>query len=182
MALGVHCNCPATNNNDMRDPSRVSREPVKNSRGDPAISRTAGHIRIGFPCRRGLDMSVITAGAIIIGHRASRAERRGLIEHFRKASPRTAFVVLLGRDEDEFEGADFNCPADNPPLWCRQLIRLLREYSRRPAFRHLERFLVESVAYSCAFRHGISLALGVLGWRPHRSSRRSSCRNAKPWQ
>lgn len=96
---------------EYRDSLLKVRGELLQSLGRPVISV------LGSRAAMALNMSAIAAGAIVIGHRASHAERRGPIEHFRNASPRTGIVVLLGRDEHEFEEADFNCPADNPPLW-----------------------------------------------------------------
>ncbi len=53
----------------------------------------------------------------MIGHGAPWQERLKLIAHFRETLPGVPIVALLRRRDNVFNRADFNCPADNPPLW-----------------------------------------------------------------
>ena len=62
---------------------------------------------------------------VVIGHGAPWLEREGLIAHFREALPGVPIVALLRHNDDSFSDADFNCPADNPPLWERTVIQAL---------------------------------------------------------
>ena len=54
---------------------------------------------------------------IVIGHGALRSERQYLVTRFRKEIPVVAIVSLLRSTDEPFIEADFNIPADNPPLW-----------------------------------------------------------------
>jgi len=56
-------------------------------------------------------------GVVVIGHRAPWLERDGLVAHFREVLPGVPIVALLRSNDDPFTDADFNCRADNPPLW-----------------------------------------------------------------
>jgi DNA-binding NtrC family response regulator len=89
------------------------REEILQSLGHPVISAK------GTCAARSLDLSGVSPGVIVIGHRASRKERQELIAYFRKTVPHVPIVALLGRLDADFEEVDFNCPADNPPLWVR---------------------------------------------------------------
>jgi hypothetical protein len=71
-----------------------------------------------------------TIGVVVIGHGASRSEREQLVTYFRAALPGASIVVLLRCGEDPFNGADFNCPADNPPLWQRTVSEALQRAKR----------------------------------------------------
>lgn len=74
-----------------------------------------------------LDRSLLRQpiGVIVIGHGTSRSDRHALISHFREVLPCVPIVVLLGKRDIEFNGADYNCPGDNPPLWIRTVRRAL---------------------------------------------------------
>ena len=61
----------------------------------------------------------------MIGHGASRQERQGLIDHFRQAVPGVSLVALLRSRDDDFNAVDYNCQADDPPLWVRTVIQAL---------------------------------------------------------
>jgi len=74
---------------------------------------------------RGLGVFDPVIGVVVIGHGAPWLEREGLIAHFREALPRVPIVALLRHNDDSFSDADFNCPADNPPLWERTVIQAL---------------------------------------------------------
>jgi hypothetical protein len=77
---------------------------------------------LGSANARGLEVSDPTIGVVVIGHGATRSEREQLIAYFRDALPGAPIVLLLRTAEDPFNDADFNCPADNPPLWERTVI------------------------------------------------------------
>ena len=66
----------------------------------------------------------------MIGHGASRSEREQLVTYFQNTLPGVPIVVLLRSGEDPFKGADFNCPADNPPLWERMVVEALQRAKR----------------------------------------------------
>jgi hypothetical protein len=52
-------------------------------------------------------------------------ERDGLVAHFREVLPGVPIIALLRSNDDPFTDADFNCPADNPPLWERTVTQAL---------------------------------------------------------
>jgi len=56
-------------------------------------------------------------GVVVVGHGAPWRERESLIGYFRKLLPGIPLVALLRKTDHPFSGADFNCSADNPPLW-----------------------------------------------------------------
>ena len=61
----------------------------------------------------------------MIGHGASRQERQGLI-NFRKAVPGVPLVALLrSMRDDDFSTVDYNCRADDPPLWVRTVTQAI---------------------------------------------------------
>lgn len=84
---------------------------------------------------RNLKIPDLTIGVVVIGHGATRSEREQLITYFRNALPGVPIVVLLRAGEDPFNGADFNCPADNPPLWERTVIEALGRRRAECSFR-----------------------------------------------
>lgn len=93
-----------------------------------AILKRAGYQVIsvlGFPNACGLHVDDSTIGVVVIGHGAPWLEREGLIEHFRETLPGIPIAALLRPSDDPFTGADFNCPADNPPLWERTVMEAL---------------------------------------------------------
>jgi len=61
----------------------------------------------------------------VIGHRAPRLERCELITYFRETLHAVPIVALLGRRDSAFSETDFNCPADNPPLWVKMVSQAL---------------------------------------------------------
>jgi DNA-binding NtrC family response regulator len=76
-------------------------------------------------------------GVVVIGHGASWVDRQDLIAHFREALPGVPIVALLRKSDLGFDGADYNCPGDNPPLWIKTLDQALargreRRFSSRP--------------------------------------------------
>ncbi len=64
-----------------------------------------------------LEVLAPSIGVVVIGHRAPWLERDGLVAHFREVLPGVPIVALLRSNDDPFTDADFNCRADNPPLW-----------------------------------------------------------------
>lgn len=87
---------------------------------------------LGFSAALDRDLLRQPIGAVVIGHGASWIDRQELIAHFRVALPGVPIVALLRKRDLVFSEADFNCPADNPPLWIRTVTRALaggREYT-----------------------------------------------------
>jgi DNA-binding NtrC family response regulator len=70
-------------------------------------------------------------GVVVIGHGASWVDRQDLIAHFREALPGTPIVALLRRSDLGFDGADYNCPGDNPSLWIRTVAQALAKGRER---------------------------------------------------
>src|SRR5208337_4845665 len=67
------------------------------------------------------DTKVASAGV-----RAARWEERcNLAAHFRETLPGVPIVASLRRRDKDVSGADYNCPADNPPLWVRTVRQAL---------------------------------------------------------
>jgi len=95
------------------------RQEILASLGHPVISV------VGSRAARNLDLSNRSPGVIVIGHGASRQERQGLINHFRQAVPGVPLVALLRSRDDDFSDVDYNCRADDPPLWVRTITQAL---------------------------------------------------------
>jgi hypothetical protein len=85
---------------------------------------------LGSTNARRLRVSDSTIGVVVIGHGATRSEREQLVAYFRDALPGVPIIVLLRSAEDPFNNADFNCPADDPPLWERTVIAALGKATR----------------------------------------------------
>jgi hypothetical protein len=101
-------------------PSLLSeREAVLKRQGYPVI------FILGSSKARNVDVSAPGMGVVVVGHGAPRLERESLIAYFRELLPGIPIVALLRRTDAPFSGADFNCPADNPPLWERTVISAL---------------------------------------------------------
>jgi hypothetical protein len=99
-------------------PSILSiREDILESLGHPVVSV------LGLQAARNLDLSDCLVGVIVIGHGTSWQDRRDLIAHFRGTLSSVPILALLRRQEEAFGGADFSCPADDPP----QGIRIVRQ-------------------------------------------------------
>jgi hypothetical protein len=64
-------------------------------------------------------------GVVVIGHGASWVDRQELIAYFRAALPGVPIVALLRESDLGFDGADYNCPEDNPSLWIRTAAQAL---------------------------------------------------------
>jgi hypothetical protein len=85
---------------------------------------------LGSSNARTLDLPSSGIGVVVIGHGAPWLEREDLISYFREFLPRIPVVALLRSAEAPFQGADFNCPADNPPLWERTVFQALAKTGR----------------------------------------------------
>jgi hypothetical protein len=118
-----------------KDKSRISLKTVLQVEFSPSLllDREAVLKRVGYHVisvlgssdARSLEVSDSPTGVIVIGHGALRLDRQDLIAHFRETLPGIPIVALLRSTDDPFSGADFNCPADNPPLWERTVISAL---------------------------------------------------------
>jgi len=89
------------------------REEILQFLGHPVVSV------FGSQAARDLDLSNNDVGVILIGHGAPWEERSQLILHFKQILPSTPVIASLRQSDKPFSGADFNCPADNPPEWVR---------------------------------------------------------------
>jgi hypothetical protein len=95
------------------------RQGVRQDLGHPVISA------FGSSAARCLDLSHDRVGVVTIGHGAPAQERYELISYFRGLLPEIPIIALLRRSDSTFEKADFNCSADNPPLWVRMVTQAL---------------------------------------------------------
>ena len=95
------------------------REEILQSLGHPVVSV------LGSQAAWNLALSDALVGVVVIGHRAPRQERCELIAHFRESLPGVPIVALLGRRDKAFGRIEFNCPADDPPLWVRTVSQAL---------------------------------------------------------
>ena len=101
-------------------PSLLSeREAILKRQGYPVISI------LGSSNARNVDVSAPGIGVVVVGHGAPWLERESLIAYFRELSPGIPIVALLRTTDAPFSDADFNCPADNPPLWERTVTQAL---------------------------------------------------------
>ena len=80
---------------------------------------------LGFSDALDRDVLRQPVGVIVIGHGASWIDRQELISHFREGMPGVPIVALLRKSDLGFDGADYNCPGDNPPLWIRTVAKAL---------------------------------------------------------
>ncbi len=85
---------------------------------------------LGSADARTLEVLDPSIGVVVIGHRAPWLERDGLVAHFREVLPGVPIVALLRSNDDPLASADFNCPADNPPLWERTVAQALERTER----------------------------------------------------
>jgi hypothetical protein len=101
-------------------PSLLSeREAFLKQHGSPVISI------LGSSSARNVDVSASGIGVIVVGHGAPRLERESLIAYFRELLPGIPIIALVRTTDAPLSGADFNCPADNPPLWERTVAQAL---------------------------------------------------------
>src|ERR1700687_399963 len=95
------------------------REEILQSLGHPVVSV------LGSQAGRNLDLSHESVGVVLIGHGAPWEERCNLAAHFRETMPGVTIVASLRRQDKNVTGADYNCPADDPPLWVRTVSQAL---------------------------------------------------------
>jgi hypothetical protein len=106
-------------------PSLLSeREAILKRQGCPIVSV------LGSSNARNVDISAPGIGVVVVGHGAPRLERESLIAYFRELLPGIPIVALLRTTDGPFNGADFNCPADNPPLWEKTVVQALLRMER----------------------------------------------------
>jgi len=96
---------------DFRESLLSIRDEILQSLGHPVISA------LGSRAARNLDLSNESVGVVLIGHGAPWEERCNLAAHFRETLPGVLIVASLRRQDKDVTGADYNLPADNPPLW-----------------------------------------------------------------
>jgi DNA-binding NarL/FixJ family response regulator len=97
----------------------AERDAILKSRGYQVISVLSGDDAYK------INVSDSGIGVVVIGHGAPRAAREQLISYFRNKLPGVPIVVLLRSTDGPFADADFNCPADDPPLWERTVTEIL---------------------------------------------------------
>ena len=95
------------------------REEILQSLGHPVVSV------LGSQAGRNLDLSHESVGVVLIGHGAPWEERCNLAAHFRETMPGVPIVASLRRQDKNVTGADYNLPADNPPLWVKTVRQAL---------------------------------------------------------
>ena len=122
---------------EFRESLLSIRDEILQSLGHPVISA------LGSRAARKLDLSHESVGVVLIGHGAPWEERCNLATYFRETLPGVPIVVSLRRRDKDVNGADYNCPADNPPLWVRTVSQALagigyRHLEQRIAYRAIE--------------------------------------------
>ena len=96
---------------EFRESLLSIRDEILQSLGHPVISA------LGSRAARSLERSHESVGVVLIGHGAPWEERCNLAAYFRETLPGVPIVASLRRQDKDVTGADFNLPADNPPLW-----------------------------------------------------------------
>ena len=96
---------------EYRESLLTIRDQILQSLGHPVISA------LGSRAARDLDLSHEAVGVVLIGHGAPWEERCNLAAHFRETLSGVPIVASLRRQDKDVIGADYNLPADNPPLW-----------------------------------------------------------------
>jgi hypothetical protein len=104
---------------EFRESLLSIRDEILQSLGHPVVSV------LGSRAARDLDLSDESIGVILIGHGAPWEERCYLAAHFRETLPGVPIVASLRRQDKDVTGADYNLPADNPPLWVRTVRQAL---------------------------------------------------------
>jgi len=104
---------------EFRESLLSIRDEILQSLGHPVISA------LGSCAARNLDLSHESVGVVLIGHGAPWEERCKLAAHFRETLPGVPIVASLRQRDTDVSGADYNCPADNPPLWVRTVRQAL---------------------------------------------------------
>jgi hypothetical protein len=74
------------------------------------------------------DLAANDVGVVVIGHGAPREERQRLASFFREKVGGIRIVCLLRYTDEPFREANFNVPADNPPLWERTIVQASQSY------------------------------------------------------
>ncbi|GAC1432938.1 MAG: hypothetical protein NVS1B11_00120 [Terriglobales bacterium] len=96
---------------EFRESLLSVRDEILQSLGHPVISA------LGSRAVLNLDLSHESVGVVLIGHGASWEERCNLAAHFREILPGVPIVASLRQHDNDVTGADYNLPADDPPLW-----------------------------------------------------------------
>jgi hypothetical protein len=104
---------------EFRESLLSIRDEILQSLGHPVISA------LGSRAARNLELSRESVGVVLIGHGAPWQERCNLATHFRETLPGIPIVASLRRRDKDVSGADYNCPADDPPLWVRTVRQAL---------------------------------------------------------
>lgn len=104
---------------EFRESLLSIRDQVLQSLGHPVISA------FGSRAARNLDLSHESIGITLIGHGAPGEERCNLAAHSRGMLPGVPIVASLRQRDKDVSGADYTCPADNPPLWVRTVRQAL---------------------------------------------------------
>jgi len=104
---------------EFRESLLSIRDEILQSLGHPVISA------LGSRAARSLDLSHESVGVVLIGHGAPWKERCDLAAYFREIMPGVPIVASLRRQDKDVIGADYNLPADNPPLWVRTVRQAL---------------------------------------------------------
>jgi hypothetical protein len=104
---------------EFRESLLSIRDEILQSLGHPVISA------LGSRAARNLDLSHETVRVVLIGHGAPWEERCNLAAYFREILPGLPIVASLRRQDKDVTGADYNSPADNPPLWVRTVRQAL---------------------------------------------------------
>jgi len=104
---------------EFRESLLSIRDEILQSLGHPVVSA------LGSRAARSLDLSHKTVGVVLIGHGAPWQERCNLAAHFREILPGVPIVASLRRQDKDVTGADYNLPADNPPLWVKTVRQAL---------------------------------------------------------
>jgi len=104
---------------EFRESLLPIRDEILQSLGHPVVSA------LGSRAARNLDLSHESVGVVLIGHGAPWEERCNLAAHFRETLPGVPIMASLRRQDKDVTGADYNLPADNPPLWVRTVRQAL---------------------------------------------------------
>ena len=104
---------------EFRESLLSIRNEILQSLGHPVISALGSH------AARSLNLSHESVGVVLIGHGAPWEERCNLVSHFRETLPGVPIVASLRRRDKDVSGADYTCPADDPPLWVRMVNQAL---------------------------------------------------------